>query len=297
MSSPINHSPSLETAQHTLVGDRHDNQDRCLVVHSGDVCLLALGDGMGGHPMGDLAAQIFVDVCEREIYRIPRPIGAPMDFLPWVLAAAHREIQQFGAQQLPPVQPRTTAVLALIQEGICYWAHTGDSRIYLFRQGNLLFRSSDHSYVERLRQRGLIDAGQLDLHPQRNYVTRCLGGNGAPAEPDTGQQPIQEGDIILLCSDGLWQSVNEEFMCGVLFNEADIGFALRLLVEEAVAVAFPGSDNVTVVAGRVPGSKSPRPNQARRPVEKSSLDGNLSDTVAALAQAVGALEDPEADPE
>lgn len=242
----------IEIGTCSLRGDRQNNQDRCIQVVAGKAVLLAVADGMGGHPLGDVAAQIFVDICEHHLRRRPKPIRDPRHFLTAILEAAHQEIQLFGDQQNPPVQPRTTVVVVLIEGAAAYWAHAGDSRLYLFRDNDLLTRTTDHSYVERLRQQGIITQQQLERHPQRNFVTRCLGGSGPLPDISYDQHPLNPGDALLLCTDGLWSSVDQGLMGDVLFSNQAIEEAAIALAEEAAQSAYPDSDNVTVVACRLP---------------------------------------------
>ncbi len=287
----------LDTATSTLTGNRGINQDRCLAINSQGTVLLALADGMGGHPMGEVAAQILVDVCEREIYKVPRPVPSPAEFLAGLLSIAHKEIQQFGTEQRPPAEPRTTAVIALVQSGRVHWVYIGDSRLYLFRRGDLLHRTTDHSYVARLLQQGLISESQVDTHPQRNYVTRCLGGGGKLQKYDQGLRDLEVDDMLLLCSDGLWQSVGDEVMREVLFNERDMAQAATLLTEEAARVAFPSSDNVTAVVARVTRERkvapAVKPDTRAGSGHNSLKSDDISDAVKALEKAIGELEDPD----
>ncbi|HHH39718.1 MAG TPA: serine/threonine-protein phosphatase, partial [Sedimenticola sp.] len=140
-----------ETGGSSRVGDRRDNQDRYLCARAGDTLLLCLADGMGGHPRGEVAAGITVATGRRLLAHAAKPIPDPARFLQRLLLESHIAIRRFGEQQDPPINPRTTAVAALIQNGTAWWVHAGDSRLYLFRNGTLLTRTKDHSYVEQLR--------------------------------------------------------------------------------------------------------------------------------------------------
>ena len=119
------------SGQASLVGDRHNNQDRCILLQSGGVILLGLADGMGGHPRGEAAAQILMDSCNRLLQGSAKPIRDPRGFLTRTLREAHEEIQVFGLAQKPVIDPRTTAVVALVQGNTAYWAHAGDSHFHL----------------------------------------------------------------------------------------------------------------------------------------------------------------------
>ncbi len=270
--------------QASLRGDRSGNQDRCALIDAGEAVLLVLGDGMGGHPRGEVAAQLLIDTCREELEQATRPIADPAAFLARVLKEAHDAIRFYGLQQDPPIDPRTTAVVVLLQHGMVHWAHAGDSRFYLFRNGTVLTRTRDHSYVERLHQNGLIDREQLENHPHRNYVTRCLGGKAPLSRPGVSRQILAPGDRLLLCSDGLWGSLDEELMADALFSAMAPEEAAQALAAEAAQAAFPDSDNVTLLLLQVDALQTPR--QAPRQQQPASGDAELDQAIAALQSAI-----------
>jgi serine/threonine protein phosphatase PrpC len=215
-----------------------------------DAILLALADGMGGHPKGEMAAQILMDNARKAFLTSRKPIANPRFFLSGLMEMSHREILDFGSRQEPPIEPRTTGVLCLVQEDNAYWAHIGDSRLYIMRDGVINLRTDDHSYVEHLRQQGLISAAQVHTHKFRNYVTRCLGGtSNRPVAELSGPHGLQEGDVVLLCSDGFWGPLPERPMVDALFKQrASLIKKVAKLANQAAATSNPESDNVTVVA-------------------------------------------------
>ncbi|MEJ2692818.1 MAG: serine/threonine-protein phosphatase, partial [Candidatus Thiodiazotropha sp.] len=139
-----------------------------------------------------------------------------------------------------------------VQEDSAYWAHIGDSRLYIMRDGVIHLRTDDHSYVEHLRQQGIISAAQVHTHKFRNYVTRCLGGtNNRPVAELSGPHPLKEGDVVLLCSDGFWGPLPERPMVDKLFKKkAALLNGVRDLANQAENNSKPESDNVTVIALR-----------------------------------------------
>lgn len=241
-----------ETAQYTLLGDRSMNQDRHLIMEAPDAILLALADGMGGHPKGEKAAQILMDNARKAFLTSTKPISNPRFFLSGLMEMSHREILEFGGRQEPPIEPRTTGVLCLVQEDSAYWAHIGDSRLYIMRNGVIHLRTDDHSYVEHLRQQGLISAAQVHTHKFRNYVTRCLGGtNNRPVAELSGPHELKQGDVVLLCSDGFWGPLAERPMVDTLYKEqSSLVKKVAKLANQAATTSHPESDNVTVVALR-----------------------------------------------
>lgn len=275
-----------KSAQLSLIGDRKINQDRCVQVEQEHSTLLALADGMGGHPEGESAAQIFVETCRHYLEITPKPIVNPTLFLTRLLHKAHERIITYGFSQTPPIDPRTTAVAVLIQKGNAYWAHAGDSRFYLIRNQRVAYRTTDHSYVERLRQHGIISADEQKKHPQRNYVTRCLGGNTSTPEVTLGRATLEPGDTLLLCSDGLWGSISDEMICESLSGSPSLPEAVRFLAEEATQKGFPESDNATLLVARMAVEKRPAKRDKRS--QDSNNDGNedLDQAIAELQQAI-----------
>ncbi|MCU7795624.1 MAG: protein phosphatase 2C domain-containing protein [Candidatus Thiodiazotropha sp. (ex Myrtea spinifera)] len=241
-----------ETAQCSLLGNRSTNQDRCLVLEAPDAILLCLADGMGGHPKGEMAAQILMDNARRAFLTSRKPIASPHFFLSGLMDMSHKQILEFGREQEPPIEPRTTGVLCLVQEDNAFWAHIGDSRLYIMREGVIHLRTDDHSYVEHLRQQGIISAAQVHTHKFRNYVTRCLGGtNNRPVAELSGPHPLKEGDVVLLCSDGFWGPLPERPLVDSLFQTpGSLLSSIQGLSNQAEGNSKPESDNVTVVALR-----------------------------------------------
>ncbi len=241
-----------ETAQCSLLGNRSTNQDRSLVLEAPDAILLCLADGMGGHPKGEMAAQILMDNARRAFLTSRKPISNPHFFLSGLMEMSHQQILEFGRDQEPPIEPRTTGVLCLVQEDSAYWAHIGDSRLYIMRDGVIHLRTDDHSYVEHLRQQGIISSAQVHTHKFRNYVTRCLGGtNNRPVAELSGPHPLKEGDVVLLCSDGFWGPLPERPMVDNFYTKKiALLNGIRELADQAENNSQPESDNVTVVALR-----------------------------------------------
>ncbi len=234
----------FEAARATLTGERPCNQDRCLAQHSGDTVLLAVGDGLGGHPRGEVAAQLLIDVCDALFHRADKPIRDPDGFMLQCIGKAHQAILRFGGRQDPPVAPRTTAVLAIVQAGIAHWAHVGDSRLYLLRDGQIAAQTQDHTQVRFVRQ-SAAEASQA-----RTSLTRCVGGLSVPPLTTCGAATaLAYGDTLVLCTDGLWSQVPGDALSAAFADaERPIEAELRALVTRAGAA--PNSDNVTAVALR-----------------------------------------------
>lgn len=241
---------NVETAQVTRQGNRLDNQDRSEIVVSDTRLLLTVADGMGGHVGGDLAAETAVDALV-QIFRRSSAIRDPADFLRAAVTAAHQAVVSLGEELHPELRPRTTITACVVSDGAACWAHVGDSRVYLIRDRRVLARTRDHSAVEILARQGLLDDADFALHPLRNFVDQCLGGDPAlPTISVSDNQPLLAGDTLLLCSDGLWAPLGDELIAERLGDELDLQTALNALAEEAENRAAPASDNITAVALR-----------------------------------------------
>lgn len=240
--------------QANRLGNRANNQDRCLLLDHEGTVLLAVADGMGGHARGELAAQAFIDTLS-QAFLGSEGLEDPAVSLRDAFRAAHHAIRCVGAAQQPPIQPLTTGVACLIQGGTALWAHVGDSRAYLIRDGKVALRSRDHTRVADMVEAGLITERQARIHPLRNHVSLCLGGTPQPPPVTLGPLIyLVAGDILLLCSDGLWSAVSESRLINLL-EDADTAQAIDRLAAAAEQASYPQSDNVSGVALRWAGGR------------------------------------------
>lgn len=246
----------VEAAKISLIGDRPKNQDRCLYLSSPKTILLGLADGLGGHPRGEIAAQLLIDVSETLFRQARKPLPDPQHFMLLCIGKAHELITRFGRRQTPPVAPRTTAVLAIVQDASAHWVHVGDSRLYLIRDGQVHARTRDHSHVRFVRE------SATKASRAHSSLTRCLGGMVQPPVTTCGPNtPLQQGDTLLLCSDGLWGQVPSTTLIGALSHPAAaLEQSLQSLARRAGET--PNSDNITAVAMRWLA-----PDAASRPAE------------------------------
>ena len=224
-------------------GGREKNEDRMGYCYTRESGLFVLADGMGGHPEGEIAAQIALQATSALYQREARPaIADPEKFLTAALMAAHHQIIRYASEKGMLDTPRTTLVAVLLQGGCATWVHCGDSRLYVARDGKLLTRTRDHSYAEQQ------SAGIIKLeHVNRNILFTCLGSPTKPVFDITGPIDLQQGDRILLCSDGLWGSLTDDEIVNQLSARA-ISDAVPDLVENALRIGGERSDNVTVLA-------------------------------------------------
>ena len=163
--------------QDSRKGSRKVNQDRLAYTYGRDTLLLVVADGMGGHAGGEIAAQICVRLFIERFQQEAKPVlKNPLKFLQETMLRAHAALGSYANQFSMLETPRTTCVAVVVQASHAYWAHAGDSRFYLFRQGSLIAATKDHSKVQYLVDQGLIGTSDMAVHPDRNKVFSCLGG-------------------------------------------------------------------------------------------------------------------------
>lgn len=226
---------------------REENQDRYSNFFHDNFSLLILADGMGGHRDGALASAIAVEKArdyiienqDREDYE-----GLLID----AVKTANKEVYLAGRNQDRFRRMGTTICLALVHKYDLYMAHVGDSRIYLYHAGELRQMTRDHSVVSDLLEEGLINKEEALKHPDRHTLTRALGSE-EEVEVDIDRADLSEGDIILLCSDGLNNMVSDEEISRVL-EEFD---SLKDQAEELDRLANEegGLDNITISLYRI----------------------------------------------
>ncbi len=232
-------------------GGRKYNQDSVAHAYTEQALLLVLADGMGGHSHGELAAQITIKTYMQAFSEEAKPVlDAPEDFLSRVMRRAHDNIIKFAHDQKLLGNPGTTCVAALLQNGKVCWAHAGDSRLYLLRDKNVVAVTHDHSIVQQWADLGFITEAQMKTHPDRHRITNCLGGEGGMFFAETeAEQDLQQGDVILLCSDGLWGPLTPAEIATALMVKP-LEDALEELMDVSLYREGAQADNTTAVIVR-----------------------------------------------
>jgi serine/threonine protein phosphatase PrpC len=242
----------IEHADLSLLGNREENQDRVAVAIGDGAALLAVVDGMGGHADGAHAAEVAIRSMVGDFWESARPLFDPEGFLHLAVGRAHDAVVTLGRGLPPEIRPRATCAVCVVQGSHAYWAHVGDSRIYHLRAGELVARTRDHSHVELLLRTGRITESQAHDHPMRNYVECCIGGE--PALPEmtlSGRNSLRSGDVVLLCSDGLWSGLSDAQIATLSEDpEHELRDALLGLGRSALAATAPCADNTTAAAIR-----------------------------------------------
>lgn len=238
----------FESAEISLVGTREENQDRVSVLVGENTSLMVVMDGMGGHADGATAAQEALNSVVESFNSTAQPIFDPIGFLHRAVGHAHQRLVEVGKDLQIDARPRATCAVVLLQEGVAYWAHVGDSRIYHLRNGEIIERTRDHSHVELLLREGVISEKEVHTHPMRNFVECCLGGDDSlPEMSVTRRKAVKAGDLLLVCSDGFWSGIPEAdiaSLSGVATDQLEKALEDRALA--AVEANLPHADNTTV---------------------------------------------------
>jgi PPM family protein phosphatase len=230
---------------------------------------------MGGHPEGEVAAQLALQTISALYQKEARPaVKDATEFLSTSLMAAHHQIIRYASEKGMLDTPRTTLVAAIVQGTYATWVHCGDSRLYVVRQGELLTRTRDHSYLEQQAHAGVVRLDRIN----RNILFTCLGSPTKPVFDITGPITLQQGDKILLCSDGLWGSLNDIDIVRHLSMQS-VSEAVPDLVEAALRNGGAQSDNVTVIALEW---ETPDSFESTRGISTDSImDGVFASTIQA----------------
>ena len=232
-----------EEAHKTDTGrQRHANEDS----YFARAPVFAVADGMGGAQAGEVASRIAAGAFERR--------GQVADETPaegqleQIAQAANSEIHRLAQEDSSRAGMGTTLTAAMLRDDEVSLGHVGDSRAYLFRDGELKRLTKDHSLVEELRRQGRLTEEQAEEHPQRSIITRALGPEPS-VNVDTMTFPARDGDVYLLCSDGLTTMVSDDEIRRILSESKSLRSAVSKLVEAANRGG--GRDNITAVAFRV----------------------------------------------
>lgn len=238
--------------QASRIGGRKYNQDRVAYAYTDCTLLLVLADGMGGHLHGELAAQIAIDTFMHGFSVAAQPrIANPEQFLRDMTTLAHQAIMHYSAEHQLAGHPGTTCVAALVQDGAVSWAHAGDSRFYLLRNQQVVAVTHDHSAVQQWADWGIISHDEMKTHPDRNKITNCLGAIEDEFYVESSSTTVvQTGDILLLCSDGLWSPLQDsEMILGLA--QTSLFTALDGLIGEALRRDPVRADNASAVVVRL----------------------------------------------
>jgi protein phosphatase len=218
---------------------------------------LLVADGVGDNRGGEVASSLAISTLINLVLATPDWILRLDDssFLKEVMSRAKERVEQINEVLLEESEanPRlhglgTTLTLACSLGKDLFIAHVGDSRAYLFRQGKLHQLTRDHTLAQALLEQGLIDRREARVHRLRHVLTNVLGGTEREVKPEVRPVHLEDGDTVLLCTDGLTEMVPEEHLAATLRMDQPARLLAKLLVEQALAGG--GKDNVTVVVAK-----------------------------------------------
>jgi PPM family protein phosphatase len=257
-----------EEAHKTDTGrQRHANEDS----YFARAPVFAVADGMGGAQAGEVASRIAAGAFERR--------GKPAEETPAegqleeIAQRANREIHRLAQEDSSRAGMGTTLTAAMLRDDEVSLGHVGDSRAYLFRGGQLKRLTKDHSLVEELRRQGRLTEEQAEEHPQRSIITRALGPEPS-VNVDTMTFPARDGDVYLLCSDGLTTMVSDDEIRAILSESKSLRSAVNKLVDAANRGG--GRDNITAVAFRVADAETKEAEESATLISRTAEQAGLT---------------------
>lgn len=229
---------------------RGNNEDTFVAqkIAAQELVLACVIDGVGGYAGGEVAAAIAKETIKTQL---DQPTGDILQLMRNAITEANDQI--LSAKQQEKAHEDMACVLTIaiadLSNNLFYYAHVGDTRLYLLRDNSLIKISKDQSFVGFMEDSGRLTEEQAMLHPKRNEINKALGFpgsiNGQEEDIETGQSPFLPGDLILLCSDGLSDMVNKESITSILLKDNSLEQKGKALID--LANANGGRDNITVV--------------------------------------------------
>lgn len=277
----MNSLPQVDAYGLSDVGKvREDNQDSIRCFQAEDPIAaphghtFALADGMGGYEHGGVASATALEVFFDSVYGAKA--SQPMSKLKTAVQTANLGVYQ-KAQRMGSVRMGTTLTAANLLGNQLYVAHVGDSRLYLIRNGKATCLTNDHTTVGELVRMKVLSPDKVRTHNQRSVLNKCLGVDMF-VQPDVNQFPVQDDDILILCSDGVWALVQDHEFAEIASATTDMAALSAALV--ALAQDRDSDDNTSVVAVRVQRVVGVAQTASRRPQGlygflRGRLTGNL----------------------
>lgn len=240
----------LSVAAGTDVGRiRAGNEDSLYADADPDRGLFIVADGMGGHAAGEVASEMAVQIVAKELAPFRDLAGpAPLSGMAHALREANRAIYERTIVEADKQGMGTTASCMLMGGGRWIIGHIGDSRVYRMRDGEFRQITKDHSYVQEQVDAGFLTPEQARYHPYSNVITRCVGANAA-VEADVLEGELRNGDIYVICSDGLTGMVEDPQLKKIVETRGTPGRMVDAMITEANRRG--GLDNITAVVVQV----------------------------------------------
>jgi serine/threonine protein phosphatase PrpC len=243
----------IELAVLSRQGGRSTNQDACGHWHSDRRVCCVVADGAGGHGGGDIASKLVVrHIIDQAALA---PLGSEEEVRELLTQTnAHLVQHQSDTDGAHDMHSTVVALFIDIVERKAIWGHSGDSRLYVFRDGRMLSHTRDHSLVQLMVDAGMLMPEDMRTHPRRSELQSALGSRPEDLLISTAAQPwhLEAQDVFLLCTDGLWEFVDESEMCATLVRASDPGSWLealeQLVLQHAVERGRNSHDNFSGIA-------------------------------------------------
>ncbi|MEN8190665.1 MAG: protein phosphatase 2C domain-containing protein [Thermodesulfobacteriota bacterium] len=229
----------METVTRTNIGpERQINQDRLLATRTGPSgYLLAIGDGLGGNPGGETAAELFIENVVKDL--TDKDNLSPVQ----LLLNANQAIINHGLHHPEIAAMGSTATLAALREKQLLWAHIGDSRLYILDPNGLRQITRDQTLARSLYEEGKIDRHEIPSHSLNHFLEQCLGEDDI--EPDQGACEVNSGDLFLLCTDGLHDVVVDQQLEKILTGKSSLTNKADILIQTALDSG--SKDNISLI--------------------------------------------------
>lgn len=227
---------------------RDKNQDAYYISSGNDLELYIVADGMGGHRCGEIASSMALDIVKEQFLDFNKKINSKDDILKFIkhsIEEANIKIYLKSLEMKECQGMGTTMTLAYIFKDNILLGHVGDSRAYIIEKEDIRQVTEDHSYINELLKNGTITLEEARTHPKKNMITRAVGSS-SKLEVDVIEEKYEVGDILLLCSDGLFNMLDEEDIKEVFNREKSMQNACEILT--TMANEKGGLDNITIVA-------------------------------------------------
>ena len=230
---------------------RETNEDSYAVKEAGGCLLMAVADGLGGEVCGEIASKLAVDTIMNELEKGSSDLtddGNISELFSKVFNKANKEILRYGINNPESRGMCTTLTVAVLNDRKLNIAHIGDTRVYICHKREILKLTNDHNKAAELVKEGKITESEAKVHPGRNVLVKVLGEN-VYLKPDFYSYNLSYGDIVMLCSDGLFSFIGKDDFIAALNNRKDLQKVCDCLIDSALAGG--STDNMTIIAGLV----------------------------------------------
>lgn len=244
----------VEIATLSRHGGLSHNEDSVGYCRIGPWLACVVADGAGGHGGGDVASAIARDAVLRGFEAAPT---LEADAVRSLAETANRRIVERQSEGGSLARMRSTLVLAAVDldRARMVWVHSGDSRAYLFRNGTIVARTTDHSLVQQMVRGGMLGDEEARRHPRRSVLLSALGSNDGDVVIDVSDPlRLEEGDLLLLCSDGVWEPLGDALLSEAACSCVSPFHWIDRLEKAIAAIADPDQDNFSALVARVGGA-------------------------------------------